>query len=183
MSSGMVRQASPERVSLADDLDLGEDDGDGGDFFRNFVGTVNEGGGSSYSGVLADMNDDVVHTTELPPPPAVAKAKAPMKRKRRQSVGSSKLEAFLGHSKDNSDRLVTLFQEEVTSRGKEAEEITKRGLEIVDRMVNNNLIEEGSPLWCFIISKTNSRKAMNIMLNLADDEKRVKWMKWEHERS
>ena len=85
-----------------------------------------------------------------------------MKKKRRQSQGSSKFDEHLAKSREQSQKMFALFEEEVSSKKTMSE-----GCEILDRLVEKELVEDSSPLWCFIVSKLNSHE-MDMLSRLAN---------------
>ena len=53
-------------------------------------------------------------------------------------------------------------------------------MQIINRMVKNQLLEKGSDFWCYAIHVLEDAVKREIFLHMDDDDSRLKWLQYLH---
>ena len=53
-------------------------------------------------------------------------------------------------------------------------------MQIINRMVDNNILEKGSDFWCYAAHVLEDAAKREIFLNMDDDDSRLKWLQYFH---
>ena len=53
-------------------------------------------------------------------------------------------------------------------------------MQIINRMVDNNILEKGSDFWCYATHVLEDAVKREIFLNMDDDDIRLKWLQYFH---
>ena len=51
-------------------------------------------------------------------------------------------------------------------------------MQIINRMVENQILEKGSDFWCYAIHVLEDAVKREIFLNMDDDDSRLKWLQY-----
>ena len=104
-----------------------------------------------------------------------------MKRKKRQSTGSTMLSCSLNTLVSNSNEALQLLKSEssVSSQPSASSSISG-AMSIINHMVNDGALQKGSELWCFAFALIADEAKREIFVQMEDDDCRKTWLTYLH---
>lgn len=102
-----------------------------------------------------------------------------LKRNRRQSGGSAMLGAQIKHMVA-SCRIMSQGGPNRMNKQASSMSTIAMAMQIINRMVDNNILEKGSDFWCYATHVLEDAVKREIFLNMDDDDIRLKWLQYFH---
>ncbi|KAJ1417878.1 Myb/SANT-like DNA-binding domain protein [Sesbania bispinosa] len=106
---------------------------------------------------------------------------AKVKHKMRQSGGAAKLRCQIDTLVSNSSKALEIMHSEGSvSKDNGASSTVAAAMTVINRMVNDFVLEDGSELWGFALSFIENEVRRQIFLNLETDAARKSWLMYMH---
>ncbi|KAJ1397184.1 hypothetical protein SESBI_31998 [Sesbania bispinosa] len=117
------------------------------------------------------------------PSHGVGSAQVPIqgKRKRRQSGRAVNLSRQIDILVSNSSKALEILRSQGNvSKDSGTSFTVKKAVTVINRMVNECVLEEGCELWCYALSFIENEVRREILLSLEDDVARKVWLMYMH---
>ncbi|CAH1418654.1 unnamed protein product [Lactuca virosa] len=101
-----------------------------------------------------------------------------MKRKKRESSGAIKLEEFLTQQIAFQKRVLEILESDFSSISQSHDFGINAAVNLINRMVNDEIMTQGSELWCFAMCLFEDAVKRELFISLPDDDGRLAWLKY-----
>nr|XP_043620348.1 uncharacterized protein LOC122592217 [Erigeron canadensis] len=159
-------QANNGYSSRLENLERQEDE-----FFEEFLDGVNgdRASTSNKSGVLKQVNKHTKKmSTKLKP--------VKMKRKGRESSGTTMLKDHQSQSNANQQELIQILKSDASGDNKTSKFSIEAAVSIIGRMVEEEKMMEGDNVWMFAIDLFEDPIKREIFISLLNDNRRLDWL-------
>lgn len=101
-----------------------------------------------------------------------------MKRKKRASAGSIKLQELLTEQNVIQKRALAILESDSPSSTHSHDFSINAAVTLINRMVDDELMTKGRVLWCFAMSLFEDAVKRELFMSLPDDSGRLTWLNY-----